>query len=290
MEFNGRRYNEVNEDIVGVTVQQTNRPLSPAHRSRVANILGRNGAYFFGKDREPKQLTLRFRVESGSQEEKQQAIRDISDWLDTPEPAPLIRDDEDDKKDMCILIGEVVPEHRGVYACYITATMVNYMSYSESVEAITWQSETYEETASIFTLPENFPSNGQVNAVVKGQTWVNLAGEGDDSPQTVENLDSNKTYLLVNSEDSTVNIDTVSTATPVKLTGATNFSFEWTEGKIALFELSETEAVESAEGLRKRYHYISGTKSTLFSSLIVAPPDVYVKWEEIAEKTFNEIT
>ncbi len=105
--------------------------------------------------------------------------------------------------------------------------------------------------------------NGQVSDVrIKGQTWTNLAGAGDTSPQTVENLDAAKTYLLINSEGANVTIDTVDTPTPVKLTGATSFDFGWASGEIALYELSTEEATLEASVLGQKYHYVSGTKST----------------------------
>ncbi len=106
--------------------------------------------------------------------------------------------------------------------------------------------------------------NGQVSDVrIKGQTWTNLAGAGDTSPQTVENLNAAKTYLLINSEGANVTIDTVDTPTPVKLTGATSFDFGWESGEIALYELSTEEATLEASILGQKYHYVSGTKSTL---------------------------
>lgn len=103
---------------------------------------------------------------------------------------------------------------------------------------------------------------GQVGVSVRGRTWVNLAGDGDTSPQTVENLDSAKTYLLINSEGANVEIDTVDTPTPIKLTGETSFDFVWSSGKIALYELSAEETALDASVLGQKYHYVSGTKST----------------------------
>jgi hypothetical protein len=105
--------------------------------------------------------------------------------------------------------------------------------------------------------------NGQVSAcVIKGQTWTNKAGVGDTSPQTVENLDAAKTYLLINSAGANVEIDTVDTPTPVKLTGETSFDFVWASGKIALYELSAEEAALDVAVLGQKYHYVNGTKST----------------------------
>lgn len=103
---------------------------------------------------------------------------------------------------------------------------------------------------------------GQVGVGLRGQTWINLADAGDTSPQTVENLGAAKTYLLINSEGANVEIDTVDTPTPVKLTGETSFDFVWSSGKIALYELSAEEAALDVAVLGQKYHYVSGTKST----------------------------
>jgi hypothetical protein len=106
--------------------------------------------------------------------------------------------------------------------------------------------------------------NGQVSDIrIKGQTWTNLAGAGDTSPQTVENLDAAKTYLLINSAGANVTIDTIDTPTPVKLTGDTEFDFVWASGKIALYELSAEETALDASVLGQKYHYVSDTKSTV---------------------------
>jgi hypothetical protein len=118
----------------------------------------------------------------------------------------------------------------------------------------------------IGTIPDD-AVNSPVSLTVKGNTWMNRAGAGDTSPQTVENLDSTKTYLLINSLGKNVTIDTVDTATPKKLTGATSYVFEWTEGKIALYELSATEAALTEAVLGARYNYVDGTKSTLSGRL-----------------------
>jgi hypothetical protein len=104
---------------------------------------------------------------------------------------------------------------------------------------------------------------GQVSDVaVKGQTWTNRAGIGDTSPQTIENLDSAKTYLLIKTDGGTVNVDAVDTAVPAKITGKTSTVLTWASGKIALYELSTAEAALTETQLGARYHYVSGTKST----------------------------
>jgi hypothetical protein len=104
--------------------------------------------------------------------------------------------------------------------------------------------------------------NGQVSAILKGNTWTNRAGIGDTSPQTIENLDSAKTYLLIKTDGGTVNVDAVDTAVPAKITGKTSTVLTWASGKIALYELSTAEAALTEAQLGARYHYVSGTKST----------------------------
>jgi hypothetical protein len=112
------------------------------------------------------------------------------------------------------------------------------------------------------TLPNN-AANGQVSAILKGNTWTNRAGIGDTSPQTIENLDSAKTYLLIKSDGGTVNVDAVDTAVPAKITGKTSTVLTWASGKIALYELSTAEAALTEAQLGARYHYVDGTKSTV---------------------------
>lgn len=105
--------------------------------------------------------------------------------------------------------------------------------------------------------------NGQISDVVlKGNTWTNKAGVGDTSPQTIASLDSAKTYLLIKTDGGTVNVDGVDTAVPAKITGKTSTVLTWTSGKIALYELSTTEAALDAAALGQKYHYVNSTKST----------------------------
>ncbi len=103
---------------------------------------------------------------------------------------------------------------------------------------------------------------GQVNAVLKGNTWTNRAGVGDTSPQTITSLDSAKTYLLIKTDGGTVNVDGVDTAVPAKITGKTSTVLTWASGKIALYELSAEEAALDVAVLGQKYHYVNGTKST----------------------------
>lgn len=117
-------------------------------------------------------------------------------------------------------------------------------------------------TGGIGTMPDD-AAYSPVSLVVKGNTWTNRAGTGDTSPQTVENLDNTKTYLLIKTDGGTVNVDGDDINVPAKLTGATSYEFEWTEGKIALYELSATEAALTEAELGARYHYVDSTKSTL---------------------------
>lgn len=117
----------------------------------------------------------------------------------------------------------------------------------------------------IIPLPKN-AANGQIGAILKGNTWTNRAGIGDTSPQTIENLDSAKTYLLIKTDGGTVNVDAVDTAVPAKITGKTSTVLTWTSGKIALYELSTAEAALTEAQLGARYHYVSGTKSTVSAS------------------------
>ena len=79
----------------------------------------------------------------------------------------------------------------------------------------------------IVSLPKN-AANGQVSAVVKGNTITNKAGV--TSPQTTT-LDNTKTYLLIKTDGGTVNIDGVDTAVPVKVSGKASTTLIWTTGK-----------------------------------------------------------
>ena len=113
----------------------------------------------------------------------------------------------------------------------------------------------------ILSLPKN-AANGQISAILKGNTWTNRAGIGDTSPQTIENLDSAKTYLLIKNDGGTVNVDGDDINVPAKITGKTSITLTWASGKIALYELSTEEAALTEAELGARYHYVDGTKST----------------------------
>ncbi len=125
--------------------------------------------------------------------------------------------------------------------------------------------ESTEQTmnASIQSLPTDVLVGQFTDVRIQGNTWINKAGDGVTSPKTVGSLDSAKTYLLINSLGVNVTINTVSTATPVKLTGATSFDFAWASGKIALYELTSTESALTATVLVTRYHYVDSLRSTL---------------------------
>ena len=112
-------------------------------------------------------------------------------------------------------------------------------------------------------VPNN--AKGQVSVSVKGNTITNKAGAGDTSPQTIT-LDNTKTYLLIKTDGGTVNVDTVDTAVPVKLTALASTTLTWTTGKIGLYEIPTAEAGQSAADLAKKYTYVDSTKST-FSGL-----------------------
>ncbi len=127
--FNGRNNEDADFDIE--SVMRLDRPLAPSHRAIVKQITGRAGAYFFKKVRNPKIIPIRIAIKSQSVEAKQTAIRNISDWLDTEEPQELIFGDEPEKRDMAILIDEVIPDHRSPFFAYIDILMINYDSYSE---------------------------------------------------------------------------------------------------------------------------------------------------------------
>lgn len=132
---------------------------------------------------------------------------------------------------------------------------------------------------------------GQIEITAKGQTWQNKAGAGDTSPQTVSGLDAGNTYLLVNSESANVSINTTDTVTPAKITGSTSFDFAWTTGKIAVYELSASEAALAEATLGERYRYISGVKSVQSFSLASLPSSgVYEIWSEIQANTWQEIS
>lgn len=110
------------------------------------------------------------------------------------------------------------------------------------------------------SFPKN-TANGQVSAVVKGNTITNKAGIGDTSPQTIT-LDSTKTYLLIKTDGGTVNIDGVDTAVPTKITSKASTTLTWTTGKIGMYELLSTET-GLATDLAKKYTYVTNTKSTI---------------------------
>lgn len=134
MKFNGKHFTEVNPYIIGVTVQGTNNPLAPDFRVRQSTISGRDGGIFYGESREPKEIPIRLRVMAPTLSDKQQAFRDIAEWIDTDEPKPLIFDFEDDKQDLCVLTEGAAVENISTFSANVSFVLTNFEGYSESIE------------------------------------------------------------------------------------------------------------------------------------------------------------
>lgn len=140
----------------------------------------------------------------------------------------------------------------------------------------------------IGTLPDT-AVKGQVSVTVKGRTWNNRAGAGDTSPQTIENLDSTKTYLLIKTDGGTVNVDGDDINVPAKITGKTSITLTWASGKIALYELSTEEAALTEAELGARYHYVDGTKSTLSAIRVMSVGKNILGGEKFAQSVIKAV-
>jgi predicted phage tail component-like protein len=79
-----------------VSVQNVKRVLSPGARAQVLEIIGREGAYYFGKDRLSQRVSFRLALNSTAIADRRAAIRQIAYWLDTEEPKVLSFTDEPD--------------------------------------------------------------------------------------------------------------------------------------------------------------------------------------------------
>jgi predicted phage tail component-like protein len=79
-----------------VSVQNVKRMLSPATRSQTLEIVGRDGAYYFGKDNNSQTVSFRLALNSTSIADRRAAIRQIAYWLDTEDMEILSFTDEPD--------------------------------------------------------------------------------------------------------------------------------------------------------------------------------------------------
>lgn len=77
-----------------VSVQNINRPAHSGSRARTMEIVGRDGVYYFGKDRRPENVSFRLTLKSESLESRRSAIRAIAGWLETDDVRVLSFDDE----------------------------------------------------------------------------------------------------------------------------------------------------------------------------------------------------
>ena len=79
-----------------ISVQRIRRPLAPGARAQVLDIVGREGSYYFGKDRRSQTISFRLALNSTSIADRRAAIRQIAYWLDTEEQKVLSFTDEAD--------------------------------------------------------------------------------------------------------------------------------------------------------------------------------------------------
>jgi predicted phage tail component-like protein len=79
-----------------VSVQNVKRVLSPGARAQVLDIVGREGSYYFGKDRTSQTVSFRLALKSTAIADRWAAIRQIAYWLDTEEQKVLSFTDEPD--------------------------------------------------------------------------------------------------------------------------------------------------------------------------------------------------
>ena len=77
-----------------VSVMNVTRPLAPGARTQVLDIVGREGSYYFGKDRRSQTVSFRLVLNSTSIADRRAAIRQIAGWLDTEEQKVLSFTDE----------------------------------------------------------------------------------------------------------------------------------------------------------------------------------------------------
>ena len=89
------------------SIMRISRPLAPDMVARVAEIAGRDGVYFFSKNRQPLVLSFRIATLSASASARRTLARQLSAWLDTDQPAALVVSDETDKRYQAILLDSV---------------------------------------------------------------------------------------------------------------------------------------------------------------------------------------
>ena len=90
-----------------ISVMRVYRPISPGHQARIMDITGMDGVIYQAKDRRPLYITCRIALRSASYTAKRAAAREIAAWLDTDELAPLVFDDESDKRYMAVVLDEI---------------------------------------------------------------------------------------------------------------------------------------------------------------------------------------
>ena len=90
-----------------VSIMRVSRPLGPDMYLQGSEIVGRDGVYYFSKNRKPLLISFRIATLAASASARRTLARQLSAWLDTDAPAALSFSDESGKRYQAVLVDGV---------------------------------------------------------------------------------------------------------------------------------------------------------------------------------------
>lgn len=90
-----------------VSIMRVSRPLGPDMVLQASEIVGRDGIYFFSKNRKPLFISFRIATVTASASDRRALARLLSAWLDSAAPAALSFSDEAGKRYQAVLVDGV---------------------------------------------------------------------------------------------------------------------------------------------------------------------------------------
>ena len=160
-----------------ISVQNVARPLAPGSRAQVLDIVGRDGSYYFGKDRRSQTISFRLVLNSTAISDRRAAIRQIAGWLDTDEQKILSFTDESDLIYYAVL-SEAIPvdEFATVGFADVSFFIPDGCAYSSSITEVS-STGTYTTFNNQGTLDANVVMEATLNEASTEDFKLSLTDE-----------------------------------------------------------------------------------------------------------------
>ena len=201
-----------------ISVQNVTRPLAPGARAQVLDIVGREGSYYFGKDRRSQTISFRLALNSTSIADRRTAIRQIAAWLDDDDLKPLSFTDESTLLYYAILTEPVnVDEFALVGLADVTFMVPDGCAFSTGTETVNAVASTTLNSTNAGTLPCDTtitlsPTTDYASlkiTLVETSEYLELNSSGGSTSEIIFN--TQQRTVTVDGIDATADIDFDST-------------------------------------------------------------------------------